>query len=104
MKAQPQRRERGPHAPRQLVVEPRQQDIAHTFFNHHTHKYPNNGQLITPGPLDALFVCVEAKMLKILGMKPTWAADHIKGDGVKTWVDVATSTGFEEPVEEEAAK
>jgi len=44
---------------------------------------------------------LEAKMMTILGMKPTWAAPHIRGDGAKTWVDVATSTGTEE---EEVAK
>ena len=48
---------------------------------------------------------LEAKMMKILGMKPTWAAPHIGADGTKTWVDVATTNPTDEPaVEEEAAK
>lgn len=34
---------------------------------------------------------VEAAILKNLGLKPTWAAPHIAGDGTKTWVDLATS-------------
>jgi nitrate reductase gamma subunit len=39
---------------------------------------------------------LEGKMMGILGMKPTWSAPHIQGDGVKTWVDIATSNGIEE--------
>ena len=39
---------------------------------------------------------LEAKILGNLGFKPTWSAPHIKGDGTKTWVDLATSTGLEE--------
>jgi nitrate reductase gamma subunit len=34
---------------------------------------------------------VEAAILKNLGFKPSWAAPHIAADGVKTWVDLATS-------------
>lgn len=40
---------------------------------------------------------LEATMMRTLGMKPTWAAPHIAGDGKKTWVDIATSTGQEKP-------
>jgi len=47
---------------------------------------------------------LEATMLKTLGMKPTWAAAHIAGDGKKTWVDIATSTGQEEPAAESEPK
>lgn len=48
---------------------------------------------------------LEAKMMGVLGMKPTWAAPHIGADGTKTWVDVATTNPTDEPaVEEEAAK
>ena len=39
---------------------------------------------------------IQAKMMENLGRKPTWSADHIKGDGNKTWADIATK-----PVEQE---
>lgn len=32
----------------------------------------------------------EAQIQDLLGKKPTWAASHIKADGKKNWVDVAT--------------
>lgn len=40
---------------------------------------------------------LERRVGRALAMKPTWDAPHIRaGDGTKTWVDVATSTGLEE--------
>ncbi|MEJ2007808.1 MAG: hypothetical protein P8Z30_06560, partial [Acidobacteriota bacterium] len=34
---------------------------------------------------------LEAKMAECLTYRPTWAAPHIGGDGVKTWADIATT-------------
>ncbi len=34
---------------------------------------------------------LEKRMQEVLELKPTWSAPHIRGDGRKTWVDVATS-------------
>jgi nitrate reductase gamma subunit len=40
---------------------------------------------------------LERRVGRALEMRPTWDAPHIRaGDGTKTWVDVATSTGLEE--------
>ncbi len=39
---------------------------------------------------------LEKDLTKSLNFKPTWAADHIKGDGKKTWVDIATEKGFKD--------
>jgi len=40
---------------------------------------------------------LERRVGRALEMKPTWDAPHIRaGDGTKTWVDVATSSGLEE--------
>ena len=33
----------------------------------------------------------QKKIQEALQLKPTWSADHIAGDGVKTWVDIATT-------------
>jgi hypothetical protein len=30
----------------------------------------------------------EAKLREVLNYKPTWAADYVRADGRKTWVDV----------------
>jgi len=34
---------------------------------------------------------LEAKMAECLTYRPTWKAPHVAGDGVKTWVDIATT-------------
>ena len=34
---------------------------------------------------------LEAKLAECLTYRPTWNAPHVAGDGVKTWVDIATS-------------
>ena len=39
---------------------------------------------------------IEKQVLESLAFKPTWAAAHIQGDGKKTWVDIATSSGIDE--------
>ncbi len=39
---------------------------------------------------------LEKEINESLNFKPTWAADHIKGDGKKTWVDVATEEVFKD--------
>ncbi len=42
---------------------------------------------------------IEKQVDKVLNYKPTWAAEHIKGDGKKTWVDVATEEIFKDEKE-----
>ena len=39
---------------------------------------------------------MEKELLEQLGQKPTWAAPHVRADGKKTWVDIATDTGAQE--------
>jgi nitrate reductase gamma subunit len=43
---------------------------------------------------------LEADVNKCLGYRPTWAARHMGADGKRTWVDVATSKGFDEEKKE----
>lgn len=40
---------------------------------------------------------IEREVGKSLAFSPTWAAKHIRGDGKKTWVDIAVSNGQPEP-------
>jgi nitrate reductase gamma subunit len=39
---------------------------------------------------------LEKDIIRSLNYKPTWAAKHIKGDGKKTWVDIATEEVFKD--------
>ncbi len=39
---------------------------------------------------------LEKKILECLAYRPTWAADHWRTDGKKTWVDVATEEVFKD--------
>jgi nitrate reductase gamma subunit len=39
----------------------------------------------------------EAKIAQVLNQKVTWAADHIKGEGKKSWGDLATESFKKEP-------
>lgn len=39
---------------------------------------------------------MEKELLEMLGQKPTWSGAHIRADGKKTWVDIATDTGAPE--------
>ncbi|HHI01908.1 MAG: hypothetical protein DRP51_05335 [Candidatus Zixiibacteriota bacterium] len=39
---------------------------------------------------------LEEDITKSLNFKPTWAADHIRADGKKTWVDIATEEVFKD--------
>ncbi len=39
---------------------------------------------------------LEKELTKLLGQKPTWAGRHVRADGTKTWVDIATDTGRKE--------
>jgi nitrate reductase gamma subunit len=36
---------------------------------------------------------MEKEIVELLGQSPTWAAPHLKADGKKNWVDIATDTG-----------
>ncbi len=42
---------------------------------------------------------INEKIGQSLGMKPTWSAGHIKGDGEKTWADIATTNPMAKPAE-----
>ncbi|MFH1763812.1 MAG: respiratory nitrate reductase subunit gamma [Gemmatimonadota bacterium] len=39
---------------------------------------------------------MEKELIGLLGQKPTWAGAHVRADGKKTWVDIATDTGKQE--------
>ena len=39
---------------------------------------------------------LEKELQGLLGQKPTWSGPHIRADGKKTWVDIATDSGGEE--------
>lgn len=52
------------------------------YFTYHEIRW-NDEPLETGSPL-------EKKIEKLMGQKVTWAAPHIKGEGKKTWVDIAT--------------
>ena len=39
---------------------------------------------------------IEKEVMDLLGQKPTWAGPHVRADGKKTWVDIATDTGGKE--------
>ena len=39
---------------------------------------------------------IAGRVEKALGMKPTWSAPHIRGDGEKTWGEIAAADGSEE--------
>ncbi|MCP4580698.1 MAG: hypothetical protein GY839_03725 [candidate division Zixibacteria bacterium] len=39
---------------------------------------------------------LEKEIIECLNMKPTWAARHIRADGKKTWVDIATDEVFKD--------
>ncbi|MGD9202672.1 MAG: nitrate reductase, partial [Chitinispirillia bacterium] len=52
------------------------------YFTYHEIRW--NDEPIEPGsPL-------EKKIEKLMGQKVTWSAPHIRGEGKKTWVDIAT--------------
>lgn len=56
------------------------------YFTYHEVRWDDN-------PVDDK---MEKELLELLGQKPTWAAPHIRADGKKTWVDIATDTGAQE--------
>jgi nitrate reductase gamma subunit len=39
---------------------------------------------------------IERQVMESLKLRPTWSAPHIQGDGKKTWVDIATTSGLPE--------
>jgi len=39
---------------------------------------------------------LEKELQELLGQSPTWAGSHVRADGKKTWVDIATDTGAKE--------
>ncbi len=39
---------------------------------------------------------LEKELIELLGQKPTWAGPHVRADGKKTWVDIATDAGAKE--------
>jgi hypothetical protein len=58
------------------------------YFTYHEVRWDDNP--VEPGGK------MEKELLELLGQKPTWAAPHIRADGKKTWVDIATDTGAQE--------
>ncbi len=39
---------------------------------------------------------MEKELKELLGQSPTWAGPHVRADGKKNWVDIATDTGVQE--------
>ncbi|MCP4705857.1 MAG: hypothetical protein GY865_14755, partial [candidate division Zixibacteria bacterium] len=39
---------------------------------------------------------LEKDIINSLNFKPTWAAKHIRADGKKTWVDIATDEVYKD--------
>jgi nitrate reductase gamma subunit len=39
---------------------------------------------------------LEKELMELLGQKPTWSGSHLRADGVKTWVDIASDSGKQE--------
>lgn len=58
------------------------------YFTYHEVRWDDNP--VEPGGK------MEKELLELLGQKPTWAAPHVRADGKKTWVDIATDTGAQE--------
>lgn len=42
----------------------------------------------------------QAKLLENLNRPVSWKAPHVKGDGKKTWAEIATSTGADDASKE----
>ena len=58
------------------------------YFTYHEVRWDDNP--VEPGGK------LEKELFELLGQKPTWAGAHVRADGKKTWVDIATDTGAEE--------
>jgi hypothetical protein len=43
---------------------------------------------------------LDRELKKLLGQSPTWAGPHVRADGKKTWVDIATDIGKPEDEEQ----
>jgi nitrate reductase gamma subunit len=58
------------------------------YFTYHEVRWDDNP--VEPGGK------MEKELLELLGQSPTWAGKHVRADGKKTWVDIATDTGAQE--------
>jgi hypothetical protein len=58
------------------------------YFTYHEVRWDDNP--VEPGGK------LEKELLALLGQKPTWAGPHVRADGSKTWVDIATDSGAKE--------
>ena len=58
------------------------------YFTYHEVRWDDNP--VEPGGK------MEKELLGLLGQSPTWAGAHVRADGKKTWVDIATDTGVQE--------
>jgi nitrate reductase gamma subunit len=58
------------------------------YFTYHEVRWDDNP--VEPGGK------LEKELLELVGQKPTWAGLHVRADGRKTWVDLATDTGAQE--------
>jgi hypothetical protein len=61
------------------------------YFTYHEVRWDDNP--VEPGGK------MEKELMELLGQKPTWAGAHVRADGKKTWVDIATDTGAQEAEE-----
>jgi nitrate reductase gamma subunit len=58
------------------------------YFTYHEVRWDDNP--VEPGGK------MEKEIMGLLGQKPTWSGAHVRADGNKTWVDIATDTGAPE--------
>jgi len=58
------------------------------YFTYHEVRWDDNP--VEPGGK------MEKELFELLGQSPTWSGAHVRADGKKTWVDIATDTGERE--------
>jgi nitrate reductase gamma subunit len=58
------------------------------YFTYHEVRWDDNP--VVPGGK------LEKELMELLGQSPTWAGPHVRADGKRTWVDIATDTGAQE--------
>lgn len=58
------------------------------YFTYHEVRWDDNP--VEPGGK------MEKELFEMLGQKPTWSGPHVRADGKKTWVDIATDAGEQE--------
>jgi hypothetical protein len=58
------------------------------YFTYHEVRWDDNP--VEPGGK------MEKELMELLGQSPTWSGPHVRADGKRTWVDIATDAGVQE--------